>query len=212
MTKLYLVRHGETTWNDARRFQGHTDVPLNVRGWRQAQRLAERFAGETIDVIYTSDLRRALDTAHIIAQRASKPILVEPRLREACLGELQGKTYAEVHERWFRNIETTPCYFVDDAPHGVESLRQLQARLMEAARDIAARHRDERILIVTHGACLRAMFCAWLGIELSAYWKLCFDSGSVSAVQTLRRNVSAESAALIALLNDTSHLRTREKE
>ena len=200
MTKLFLIRHGETTWNEAQRFQGQIDVPLNRRGWDQAQYLAERFADESIDAIYASDLHRALDTAQVIAQRVNKPVIIERRLREACLGELQGKRYAEVHARWFRGIATTPCYFVDDAPLGVESLRELQARLMQAVQDIVARHRHEQVLIVTHGACLRAMFCAWLGMELATYWKLSFDSGSVSAADL------NDETARVVLLNDTIHL------
>jgi broad specificity phosphatase PhoE len=152
MTKLILIRHGETTWNDAQRFQGLIDVPLNARGWREAECLAWRFEDERIDAIYSSDLSRALDTATVIAQRVNQSLVVEPRLREACLGELQGKTYAEVHDRWFRAVETTPCYFMDAAPRGVESLRQLQARLMETIRDIATHHRDASVLLVTHGA------------------------------------------------------------
>ncbi|MBI5301257.1 MAG: histidine phosphatase family protein [Chloroflexi bacterium] len=200
MTKLILVRHGETTWNDERRFQGHLDVPLNARGWRQAEQLGARFAGETIHAIYTSDLRRARDTAEVIASRANKPLVVEPRLREACMGELQGMTYADVHARWFPNVATMPSYFVDDAPAGVESLRELQARLVSAVNDIAARYVNETVLIVNHGAGLRALFCAWLGIELSAYWKLCSDSGSVSIVRV------TEAGVVVELLNDTSHL------
>ena len=206
MTKLILVRHCETSWNDECRFQGHIDVLLNARGRREAECLAERFAAERVDAIYTSDLRRARDTAQVIAQSLNKSILIESRLREACLGELQGKTYAEVHDRWYSTIQIMPCYFVDRAPPGVESLRELQARLMDAIEPIAAQHQNGTVLIVTHGACLRAMFCAWLGIELSSYWKLRFDSGSVSIVQL------TESGTTIALLNDTSHLHTKGKE
>ena len=83
MTRLILVRHGETTWNDAQRFQGHTDVPLSAHGWRQSERLAERFANESIAAIYSSDLARASDTARVIARHLRKQVVCEPCLHEA---------------------------------------------------------------------------------------------------------------------------------
>jgi alpha-ribazole phosphatase len=201
MTQLFLVRHGETTWNDEQRFQGHIDVPLNARGWRDAERLATRFADEHVDAIYTSDLRRASDTADVIARALRMTKFCEPRLREANMGELQGMTYADVRARWFSDVPTMPCYFVDDAPPGVECLRALQARLLDAVNDLIARHANETILVVNHGAGLRVLFCAWLGISLGDYWKLQFDSASVSQVVMTGRG------AVVALLNDTSHLR-----
>ncbi len=200
MTRLYLVRHGETTWNDEQRFQGHIDVPLNARGWRDAERLATRFADERVDAIYTSDLRRAFDTAEVIARELRKTKICEPRLREANMGELQGMVYADVRARWFSDVPTMPCYFVDDAPPGVECLRALQTRLLEAVNDLVVRHANETILIVNHGAGLRVLFCAWLNMPLEDYWKLQFDSASVSQV------VLTERGAVVALLNDTAHL------
>ncbi|MBI5653668.1 MAG: histidine phosphatase family protein [Chloroflexi bacterium] len=200
MTRLFLVRHGETTWNQLQKFQGHTDVPLSARGWWQAKRLAERFARESITAIYASDLARARDTAQVIARAVRKPVVCEPRLREAYLGELQGLDYAVVRDRWFRANDALPCYFVETAPPGIECLRQLQSRVMRAVCDIAARNRDQTILVVMHGACLRAVMCAWLGTELAAHAKLNFDPASVSEVELHSRN------AVVALLNDTAHL------
>ena len=201
MTRLILVRHGETTWNDAQRFQGHTDVPLSARGWRQTERLAERFTNESIAAVYSSDLARAYETAQVIANRLHMQVVCEPGLREAQLGELQGLEYAEVRRRWFSESDPLPCYFVNDAPPGVESLRQLQARVMVAVNQIAVRHCGETALIVMHGACLRAVFCAWLDIELSEYRKLEFDAGAVSQVQLDSNRI------VVTLLNDSSHLK-----
>lgn len=204
MTRLILARHGETTWNDAQRFQGHTDVPLNARGWQQAERLAQVLEQESIAAIYSSDLARARDTARVIAARLHKAAVCESRLREAYLGELQGLGYAQVRQRWFRESDPLPCYFVDAAPPGVESLRQLQTRVLRAVSDIAARHDDETVLIVMHGACLRAIFCAWLGIELSAHTQLDFQAGAISQVELNSHG------AVVLRLNDTAHLCAQE--
>jgi broad specificity phosphatase PhoE len=206
MVRLILVRHGETTWNDQARYQGQEDVPLSARGRVESECLADRLVCERIAAIYSSDLIRAKETAETIAIRLSTTVMLEPRLREARLGEWQGLTYEEVRRLHFNQADPLPCYAVEQPPSDGESLRQLQTRVMAAVQEIAARHSDESVLLVTHGACLRALICGWLGIELSAYWKLRFDSGSVSEA-----SVSPAGAVLVRL-NDTSHLPSREDD
>ena len=204
MTRFLLVRHGETTWNDGARYQGQADVPLNQRGCVEAERLAERLSREPIAAIYASDLARARDTAQVVANRLGKPLTLEPRLREANLGEWQGLTYAEVRRRYFRDTDPLPAYFVDTPPLGGESLRQLQTRVIESVQMIAAQHAEETALIVTHGSCLKVLLCAWLGIKLSSYWQLHFDSASVSEVSLYPMG------AIVSRLNDRAHLCEKE--
>jgi len=95
VTTLLLVRHGETNWNAERRWQGHADVPLNDRGRKQARTLAEQLAGERIDVIYTSDLSRARDTADAVGARLGVEVVVDPDLREIDAGAIEGLTAEE---------------------------------------------------------------------------------------------------------------------
>jgi alpha-ribazole phosphatase len=200
MTRLLLVRHGETLWNDQSRYQGQEDVPLSPRGREEAERLAERLVGESIAAIYASDLARARDTAQIVARRLGKSVMMEPRLREANLGDWQGLTYAEVHRRYFCDSDPLPAYFVDTPPLGGESLRQLQTRALGAIEQIVAQHPNESVLLVTHGGCLKTLLCAWLGIALSSYWQLRFDSASISEVSLYPMG------AIVSRLNDTAHL------
>ena len=204
MTRLLLVRHGGTTWNDEARYQGQADVPLSQRGCVEAERLAEQLVGEPIAAIYASDLARARDTAQVVANRLGKPLTLEPRLREANLGEWQGLTYAEVRRRYFRDTDPLPAYFVDTPPLGGECLRQLQARVMSAIERIATQHANESVLLVTHGGCLKVLLCTWLGIELSSYWQLRFDSTSISEVSLYPMG------AIMSRLNDTAHLCEKE--
>lgn len=202
--RLLLVRHGETTWNHEARYQGQADIPVSTRGWAEAERLAERLASESINAIYTSDLMRALDTARVIARRIGQPLTLEPRLREANLGEWQGLTYEQVRRRYFSDTDPLPAYLVDSPPPSGECLRQLQVRLMSAIESIAAKHANAGVLIVTHGGCLKVLLCTWLGMELSAYWQLRFDSASISEVSLY------PVGAIVSRLNDTAHLCERK--
>jgi broad specificity phosphatase PhoE len=195
MVRLILVRHGETTWNDQARYQGQEDVPLSAQGRVESTCLAERLGCEPIAAIYGSDLIRAKETADTVARRLGKAVLLEARL-----GEWQGLTYDEVRRRYLRATDPLPCCAVDQPPPDGESLRQLQERVMEAVEEIAARHSDESVLLVTHGACLKALICGWLEIELSAYWKLRFESGSEPEVSL------PPAGAILVRLKDTSHL------
>ncbi len=203
MTRLMLVRHGETTWNDQARYQGHTDVPLSPRGWVEAECLARTLCDGSIHTIYASDLARARDTAQVIASRLDKPVVLEPELREIRLGEWQGLTYSEVRERYFSDADPLPAYPIDWAPVGGECLRELQKRLVRSVECIAARHPDQCVLIVTHGACLKALLCTWLNIELALYSRLRFDSASISEVY-----LNANGVAVVRV-NDTLHLREK---
>ena len=200
MTRFIVVRHAETTWNMESRYQGQTDVPLSAHGWIEAKCFAERLADENVAAIYSSDLARAADTARVIARRLGQSVILEPRLREANLGEWQGLSYAEVRRRYFRATDPLPCYAVDQLPRGGESLRQLQARLLQVVGEITATYPNSNVLLVLHGGCLRALFCAWLRVELTDYWKLQFESAAVSEVLVNR------AGAIVTRLDDCAHL------
>ena len=154
MTELLLVRHGETDWNRERRFQGHADPPLNDAGREQAQELAERLAGEDIAAVYTSDLRRARETAEILAARLDREVVALRELREIDVGSWQGLTWPEIEarhpdgaSRWHRD------------GHGWDSgetYDELGERVVGALREIAGRHPGQTVLVVGHGGTVRA--------------------------------------------------------
>jgi broad specificity phosphatase PhoE len=154
LTELLLVRHGETDWNRDRRFQGHADPPLNEKGRRQARALAEELAGGAIDIVYTSDLARARETAEIVAARLDTEVVALRELREIDVGEWQGLTWTEIEERF-------PEGAGNWHEHGQgwvsgESYEQLGERILGALRRIAADHPAQRVLIVGHGGTVRA--------------------------------------------------------
>jgi probable phosphoglycerate mutase len=146
MTELLLVRHAETEWNREGRWQGHADPPLNEAGRAQAHALARSLAGESVDAIYSSDLRRASETADILGAALDLPVTTDPDLREIDVGSWSGLTREEVAER-FPGRET----------HDGESRDELEARVVAAVRRIAQRHPDRHVLIVTHGGSIRSL-------------------------------------------------------
>ena len=157
-TLLIAIRHGETEWNSQGRFQGHLNSGLNAEGLAQAAALAERLAGERFDLLLSSDLGRALQTASAIAMRTGHEVVVEPRLRERRMGIFQGLTPAEVLARYpdeYARFRTgDPDYVI---PEG-ESMRQLFERSVACFTELAARHAGLTLATVTHGGVLAMLY------------------------------------------------------
>jgi broad specificity phosphatase PhoE len=154
MTELLLVRHGETDWNRDRRFQGHADPPLNDKGREQANALAQELAAEGIELVYTSDLARARETAEIVGARLGANVLLLRELREIDVGEWQGLTWPEIERRYPEGVRSW-----HERGHGWESgetYDELGERVVAALRCIAAEHPEQRVLVVGHGGTIRA--------------------------------------------------------
>lgn len=154
MATLLLARHGETDWNAERRWQGHTDVPLNGRGREQAHALAEELADEPLASIYSSDLLRAHETARIVAERKTMDVIVDPGLRETNLGAWEGLTSDEIEVRF---PDDWRIWSEGGVPvgRGGETPSQARERVVEAAHRIALAHVGEQVLVVAHGGVLR---------------------------------------------------------
>lgn len=150
MTTLSLIRHGETPWNVEGRYQGQLDPPLTERGRQQAREAARRLAPIGFDVIYSSDLARARQTAEALADVTGLRIHVEPRLREINQGEWQGVLIDEIRARWPAALdgwERDPWQY---HPPGGERLEEVQARVFAAIDEIAARHPRGTVAVFTH--------------------------------------------------------------
>ena len=145
MTTILLARHGETDWNRDGRWQGWADPPLNATGRRQARVLAEQLRSTPFDAVYSSDLRRALETAEIVAEPHELAVVADAGLREIDVGSWSGLTRAEIDER-----------FGNDRPDG-ETREQHGARVLAAVERIARANDERRILVVTHGGTMRAL-------------------------------------------------------
>jgi broad specificity phosphatase PhoE len=160
-TTIVLVRHGETDWNRERRYQGHADTPLNEAGRRQAVELADALRDEGLTAVYTSPLRRAAETAHIVAQRLGLAAAELEALREIDVGDWQGLTVDEVKARFHEGLDAA---WRSGWQNG-ETHDELSARVLPALIDLERTHAGGRVLGVTHAGPIRAALAAATGIS-----------------------------------------------
>ena len=201
-TRLYLVRHGITTWNSAGRMQGHTDVPLSEEGVRQADLLAKRFAVEKIDAVYSSDLSRARKTAEAIAAAHRLSVIATPHLREYGLGAWEGKTEAEIIE--FGDEELLNAYRLNPMKHRPregESLESIWQRILGVRDEILSSRPEETVVVVGHGGSLKVILADALASYHGGLRRIWLDNASLSIVGYLGERVT------VRLMNDTGHLR-----
>jgi broad specificity phosphatase PhoE len=161
-TTLVLVRHAETDWNRESRFQGHADPPLNENGRRQAEALAAELRGEVFGGAYTSPLRRAHDTASIVADALHLELVTDETLKEVDVGSWTGLTRAEVEQRF-------PAGFARWLEYGHgwddgESYDELGARVVAGLLSISEAHPNGSVLVVTHGGPIRSALAAASGV------------------------------------------------
>ncbi len=167
-TRILAIRHGETTWNQDKRLQGHLDIPLNERGHWQAGRAAEALRDEPIAAVYSSDLSRAYHTASAIAAVLALPVQQHSGLRERHFGDFQGKTWGELEDEAPEAALAWRSRVPDFAPGGGETLLQLRERIAVTLDEIAARHAGEQIVVVAHGGVLDILYRLATGLELQA--------------------------------------------
>ncbi len=202
MTRIILVRHGETEWNRVERFRGRADVPLNQAGLMQAEATGRRIAAEwNPEAIYTSPLSRAVKTAEAIARHFALPVQVHPGLIDIDYGQWQGLTPGEARERW---PEVADAWYNSPQtariPDG-ETLDELRARVSEVVNVIVACHEGQTVVLVSHTVVNRIILLAILGLGNDRFWHLRQDTCAI--------NVFEAEGALFTLvsLNDTCHLR-----
>jgi len=200
--KLLLVRHGLTDWNNDGRFQGQTDVPLNPSGGRQAQALGGRLAEEPLDVIFTSDLTRAVETAKAISAHHTCPVMIDPRLREIGFGKWEGQTYAEIARDDPETLRAWETHAPQASGPGGETLAQLAGRIQSFLDDLGKTAADKTVLIVSHGGALQVMLCLLLGLPPTHYWQFRLSQASLSEV------AFSPAGAVLHHLNDACHLET----
>jgi broad specificity phosphatase PhoE len=170
VTTIFLARHGESDWNVEKRFQGHSDRPLTERGRQQAHALADLVAFEEIEAVYTSPLKRAQETAEIVAATAGLEPVELPELREVDTGSWSGLSRADVEARFpegFARWRSGGSGWEDG-----ESYEEMAERVIRALRTIAEDHPDGRVLVISHGGPIRAIHAAAEGLAIKDYRRL----------------------------------------
>lgn len=184
MTVLYLVRHGQSTWNAAARLQGQTPDPgLTPLGRQQAREAAARLEGTGVEAIYSSDLRRAVQTATPIADNLGMEIRLSPALRERGYGSLEGHPSADAVELAGDIDWLDP----DVCPGGGESLRDVHTRASYAVAQCVDRHPDAAIVLVSHGDTIRVIAASLAGLGPHDIPWLNVANGSVTVLATTPR-------------------------
>jgi len=200
LTRICLVRHGETAWNAEGRVQGQLDVPLNALGEAQARAVARALSDERFHAIYSSDLTRVRQTAAPSIAHHGLPLALDDRLRERHYGIFERLLYTEVRSRYpdeyarFRDKDL-------DFDFGTgESLRVFFDRSITAVNDIAARHRGQNVLVFTHGGVLDMVYRHALALDQRATREFGIPNAGINWVSV------SEHAWTIERWADTAHL------
>jgi broad specificity phosphatase PhoE len=157
LTHLYLIRHGETTWNAESRWQGQLDAPLNERGIQQARLLSTHLQDCPLIAFYSSDLSRARVTADILAEAHGLRALPDVRWREMHMGILQGRTRTEIESGFRNELDGLRDNWWDHRVQGGETRRAMLNRLQGALDAILADSPAGDVAVVTHGGCVRVL-------------------------------------------------------
>jgi len=200
LSRLLLVRHGDTELNSAERYWGRSDVKLSAAGIRQAERLRGRLAVEKIDAVYSSNLERALVTAEIIASSHQLAVITCAELREVNFGQLEGLNFSEISRLYPEVAKLWAERSTKLKYPGGESLVEFNTRVSKFLSRLDKHTVGETILIVAHAGVLRTLVCQLLGIDPQRRWQIRLDLASLSIMETHQQG------AILSLLNDVSHL------
>lgn len=168
--KLYLIRHGQTDWNRARKLQGRTDVQLNEWGRKVAELTREGLQEVVFDIAFTSPLSRAKETAEIVLRGRNIPIVEEPRIIEVNFGGYEGKDFDMDDENLQSFFSKPECYKSVD---GSEPMQEIMNRVGDFYEELIVnpQYQDSTVFISTHGAALSALLCHIKGWQVCDFWK-----------------------------------------
>jgi probable phosphoglycerate mutase len=201
MSRIILVRHGQTEWNRIERFRGRANVPLNETGLAQAEATGRRVAAEwTPAAVYSSPLSRAIKTAEAIAKHFSLAVQVHPGLADIDYGEWQGLTPDEARQRWPEQVDHWYHHPEQALIFGGETLVDLRTRAMQTVSELAARHIGETVVLVGHTVINRIILLSVLGLDNDRFWHLKQDTCAINVFE------AEESDFTLVSLNDTCHL------
>src|SRR5262245_17890700 len=199
-TSIWLVRHGQTALNRARRYQGATDSPLTPYGLRQAAALARRLRRIPFGVAVVGPALRAQVTAETILAERDTPIVEDSRWREASHGRWEGLTYHEVRTRFPVEAATRFADALHGKPEGGESLAEVAERVVEGWRTLLGQHPGGRVLVVTHATPIQLVLCLLSGMAPAQHWRWRIDLGGLTAIDVYG------GGAIVRMVNEAPRL------
>jgi ribonuclease H / adenosylcobalamin/alpha-ribazole phosphatase len=199
-TTTVLLRHGQTPMSVQKRYAGRSDVPLTDAGVRQAVAAAKRLASAGLDVIVTSPLRRAVQTAGEVAAATGAPVVADDGFRETDFGAWEGLTFAEVREGW---PDEMTAWLADPAvaPPGGESFTEVSERVTAALLRVLAARDRQAVLIVSHVTPIKMLVAKALLAPPSGLFRMHLDVAALSEIDWY-----ADGTAVLRSFNDTGHL------
>ncbi len=183
MTEIFLMRHGQTQWNTAKRFQGSMDIKLDDTGLQQAAKLKQRLSKVDFQAVYTSDLQRCSLTAQMIAKDRVLQVYEMEELREVSFGHWEGQNYDLLKRDLTSGVK---AWFDNPSKQiipGGETVEQVESRLHQVKNHIMANYMNQQVAIVTHGALLRYLLSSWLHLPYNFCWKWDIDNASISVIR-----------------------------
>lgn len=201
MTRIYLVRHGETTWNAEGRWQGTLDIPLGEVGHQQAQALAKHLKDRPIAAIYSSDLSRARDTAEPLSRAKGLEIQTDARLRELDFGVFQGLTHDEIRAKYPEEERELFVDYLDFVLPEGESRRAVQARVYEMWQEVVRRHPNSEVVVMSHGGPVRLLLLKLFDDQVERMLKVPLPNVSVTTITAEGDKLELEG------LGETTHLK-----
>ena len=206
MTRIYLVRHGQTAWNKEEIFRGRTDVPLNETGLREAQLAGEYFREMEIHAIYSSPLLRALETAQKIAEVQRLEVRSLQGIIDMCFGEWEGQSLKDVQEKDGQRFQQWK-----NEPHlvkipGGETLDEVRDRAMAVLETTIKSHSGKTLLFVSHRVVNKVILCSILGLDNSHFWQIGQDTTAINLIQ------HRDGKYVLSLLNEACHLKRLQPE
>lgn len=173
--RIYLIRHGETEWNTRHLLQGATDIPLNQNGVEVARITAEALKDVPFDVVFTSPLKRAYETAEIMRRVRDIPLIPDERLKEICFGVYEGlccgKDGWNIPDPAFQNFFTDPAHYMP--PEGGETIAELCVRATDFLTELIddPEYRDKTVLVSGHGALVKGLLSSLLITDQADFWR-----------------------------------------
>jgi len=204
MGKIYIVRHGETEWNNEGRNQGQTDIPLSEVGKAQAQCVAKCLSDIKFDAAYSSDLSRTHQTAQYITQSSDLEVITNANLRERSFGIFEGTTLAERELKYPELFEQSTQNDISFTPPEGESIQDTYQRIHPTVEEYKNKHIKGNIIIVGHGGSLRCVISHLLDLPLESCFKFVLSNCGITVFETFHNNT------VLLTYNDTHHLEGME--